>query len=131
MLGLGLQEADRSQGKRRQRRRWSAEEKRRIVAETLEDGASVSLVARRHDLNTNTLFTWRREASRVAGSMVESPASFVPARIGSERAGVAPPWRGDAAGRMEIVLPGGARVIVAADFDAAALGRVVQVLSGR
>jgi transposase-like protein len=34
---------------------------RRIVAECLEPGASVSLVARRHDLNTNMLFTWQRQ----------------------------------------------------------------------
>src|SRR5216683_4754013 len=46
-------------GKRRRRVR-SAEEKRRIVAETYEAGASVSEVARRHDVNTNLLFTWRR-----------------------------------------------------------------------
>ena len=41
-------------GKRRRRVR-SAEEKRRIVAETYEAGASVSEVARRHDVNTNLL----------------------------------------------------------------------------
>jgi transposase len=35
------------------RRRWSEEEKRRIVEETFEPGASVSVVARRHDLNAN------------------------------------------------------------------------------
>jgi len=44
-------------GRRRYR---SEEEKRRIVAESLERGASVSVVARRHDVNTNLLFTWRR-----------------------------------------------------------------------
>lgn len=129
MSGLGHQEAGRSQGERRKRRRWSAEQKRRIVAETFESGASVSLVARHHDRNANTLFTWRREATRTAGPMIEAPASFVRARIGSEPARIAPPPPGDAAGRMEIVLPGGVRVIVGTDFDAAALGRVVQVLS--
>ena len=44
------------------RRSWSAEEKRRIVEESLRPGASVSVVARRHDLNANLLFTWRRQA---------------------------------------------------------------------
>ena len=49
-----------AQGKERRRRRiWSDEEKRRIVAETFKP-ASVSIVARRHDLNANQLFTWRR-----------------------------------------------------------------------
>jgi hypothetical protein len=35
------------------RRRWSLEVKRQLVAETLEPGASVSIVARRHDVNAN------------------------------------------------------------------------------
>ena len=43
------------------RRRWPLEAKARIVAETLEPGSSVSIVARRHDLNANLLFTWRRK----------------------------------------------------------------------
>ena len=42
------------------RRLWSREEKLRIVAESLEPGASVSRVARRHDVNANLVFTWRR-----------------------------------------------------------------------
>src|SRR5882757_11446639 len=45
----------------RRRRSWSLDEKRRIVDETLEDGASLAEVARRHDLNANQLFTWRRQ----------------------------------------------------------------------
>jgi len=42
------------------RRRWTAEEKRRVVEETRAPGASVSVVARRHDLNANLLFKWKR-----------------------------------------------------------------------
>ncbi len=45
---------------RRKRRSWSVEEKRRIVDESLAAGASIAEVARRHDLNANQLFTWRR-----------------------------------------------------------------------
>src|SRR5260370_24857810 len=44
-----------------QRREWPEALKRQMVAETLEPGASVSIVARRHDVNTNQLFKWRRE----------------------------------------------------------------------
>src|SRR3979490_1201951 len=40
---------------------WPEELKRQMVAETLEAGSSVSIVARRHDVNTNQLFKWRRE----------------------------------------------------------------------
>ena len=37
----------------RPRRRWPVAEKRRIVLESFEAGASVSVVARRHDVNAN------------------------------------------------------------------------------
>src|SRR5437763_3426245 len=43
------------------RRNWPEAFKCQVVAETLEPGSSVSIVARRHDLNTNQLFKWRRE----------------------------------------------------------------------
>ena len=45
----------------RRRRSWTRDEKRRIVEESLEDGASIAEVARRHELNANLLFTWRRK----------------------------------------------------------------------
>ena len=52
----------------RRRRSYSVEEKLRIVQETLKPGASVSVVARRHDINANMLFTWRRHHEE--GSLV-------------------------------------------------------------
>jgi transposase len=45
----------------RRRRFWTRDEKRRIVEESREDGASIAEVARRHELNANLLFTWRRQ----------------------------------------------------------------------
>lgn len=48
----------------RRRRRWSVAEKRRVVEESFEPGASVSIVARRHDVNANQLFSWRRAYER-------------------------------------------------------------------
>src|SRR5260370_27425249 len=47
--------------KREPRRQRSVEEKRRIVEETLEAGASVARVARRHAVNTNQVFYWRKK----------------------------------------------------------------------
>src|SRR5467141_4355274 len=46
---------------REARRRRSVEEKRRIVEETLEAGASVARVARRHAVNANQVFYWRKK----------------------------------------------------------------------
>jgi len=43
-----------------QRQRRSIAEKRRIVEETLVEGASVARVARAHDINANQVFGWRR-----------------------------------------------------------------------
>lgn len=42
------------------RRRWSAAEKLRIVEETLEDHASISIIARRNGVAPNLLYRWRR-----------------------------------------------------------------------
>src|SRR3979411_1825731 len=46
---------------RTKRRRRTVEEKRRIVEETLEAGASVARVARRHAVNANQVFYWRKK----------------------------------------------------------------------
>ena len=43
------------------RRRWSDEDKRRLVAETLAAGGTVHGVARRYGINTSQLFTWRKQ----------------------------------------------------------------------
>ena len=45
-----------------QRRQWSDEDKARVVVESLEHGANVSEVARRHGLSPQQLFGWRRQA---------------------------------------------------------------------
>jgi transposase len=44
------------------RRRWSSDDKARIVAESLEPGANVSEIARRNGLSPQQLFAWRRAA---------------------------------------------------------------------
>ena len=60
------------------RRRWSSEEKRSIIQETYLPGMSVSLVARKHDINPCQLFTWRRlmEAGGLEG--IRSEEEVVP-----------------------------------------------------
>jgi Transposase len=59
---IGVVDTKRSSG-RPKRRQWTAALKRRIVAETLAPGASVSIVARRHNVNAKQVFKWRREIS--------------------------------------------------------------------
>jgi transposase len=113
---------------KRQRRVRSADEKRRIVAETFEPGASVSAVARRHGLNANLLFTWRREMSSGLSASADDPIGFVPAVIGAAPVTAAVPPPPSAGGQMEIVFAGGERVIVDRTVDAVALARVIKVL---
>ena len=66
------------------RRRWSADEKARAVAETLRPGAKVSEVARRWQICPQQLFGWRRQVLREGGTQraVEAAddrhAAFVP-----------------------------------------------------
>jgi len=62
-----------------QRRRWSAEEKARIVQETYAPGMSVSLVARQHGIAPNQVFTWRRLYAEGALSAVGAGEEVVPA----------------------------------------------------
>jgi transposase len=52
---------------RRYRRSWSRDEKRRIVDETFHPGASVADVARRHGLNANLVFNWRKASWATGG----------------------------------------------------------------
>ncbi len=113
------------------RRLWTRDEKRRIVAEAAAPGASVSMVARRHDVNANMVFTWRRQFGAGLSRPNDGAPTFVPAVIGGAPVVSASPVPGSPAGRMEISLADGARVVVGADVEAAALARVIEVLSRR
>ena len=76
------------------RRRWSADDRARILAETLVPGAVVSVVARRHGLTPQQLFTWRREARQAAtGLPAFVPAVTVPEPVAVEPAATRPPRR--------------------------------------
>jgi transposase len=65
------------------RRRWSAEEKARIIEETLEPGARVSEIARRWQVCPQQVFGWRRQARLDLSGLTTEPAAcslppFVP-----------------------------------------------------
>jgi transposase-like protein len=57
------------------RRQYSEALKRQIVAETLEPGSSVSIVARRHDVNSNQLFDQSPETAERAPGVLARPAN--------------------------------------------------------
>ena len=117
------------------RRRWSRDEKMRILAESLEPGATVAEVARRNDVAPSLLFSWRRQARLP----VAASTTMVPVTIAEPSGPVAAAHtkprrtRGPAKerGLIEIDLGGGRRVRVDAGVDAKALARVLDVLSSR
>jgi transposase len=124
------------------RRRWTAEEKQRIVAESFSARRMVKPTARRYGLSTGQLYLWRRLARE--GKLVgqDEEPGFVPAIVVRDSAGETSvrktqlPSSGDCGagvggGRIVVVLSGGLRVIVGSDVDVGALGRVLEVLGRR
>lgn len=109
----------------RRRRSWSLDEKRRIVDESLADGASIAEVARHYDLNANQLFTWRRQFG-VEPVTPKELAPILPVTIAPDTTAADSDLR--STGQMEVVLAEGDRIIVWADVETAALSRVVKAL---
>ena len=124
------------------RRRWTLEEKRRIVAESYGGRGEVSATARRHGLSGGQLFTWRRLARE--GRLGEEGAALVPVKIAvpaAERPAAAHGDRHDetmppaeastSTGAIVIELLHGRRIRVDRDFDTDALRRVIDLLDRR
>ena len=107
------------------RRRWTRAEKQAIVAECGVDRASVSAVARKHNIATSLLFRWRRELGPARTAAEVKPA-FVPVALPAPVGSAV----GDG-GVIEIELSGGRRMRVAGAVDVVALRRVIEVLDGR
>jgi transposase len=108
------------------RRRWSAEEKARVVAETLVPGASVSEVARRWQVCPQQVFTWRHAARRDVSAISRETAlpptmGFVPI-VSEAAASEASP-----AAIIEITLAG-AVVRVTGGMDGALLTAVLRAV---
>ena len=104
------------------RRRWSADEKARILDEAMAPGAIVSEVARRHSMSPQHLFTWRRQAKREAG---DHPLAFTPVVVAPD------PSQAISAAPREAVIEiavEGAVVRVPPGADGATLAVVLQVL---
>jgi transposase len=104
------------------RRRWSDEDKARIVAESLDPATTASAVARRYGLHASQLFTWRQQLQRSAATAALGEQAFVPVLMAEDG-----PARAEPGGRIEIAL-GPAVVRVGTDVDAATLRRVLEVV---
>jgi len=112
------------------RRNWSDALKRQIVAETLEPRSSVSVVARRHDVNSNQLFKWRRELLPQEPNAAIETIAMVPVTIEPEPE---PERRSrrrrtERAGFIEIELGSGARVVLRGEVPRRTLRQVIELL---
>jgi len=129
-------------------RRWSREIKRQVVEATFAPGMSVSIVARRYDINANQLFTWRLKYYRGELGEIGAPraAEFVPVTVLDQA--VAPmkmkqlpspqlpatkpvatsPERPSRRGRIDLELKSGIKLKLHGDVDAASLKQILSVL---
>jgi transposase len=118
------------------RRRWSQDDKARIVEETLVPGAKVTEVARRNGVAASVVFTWRRQARTVAKVEpcfvpVQITAASEPAKQLSEDDRRMRPLPAVRNGLIEIDLGNRRRIRVDAQVDPEALARVLDVLERR
>ncbi len=109
------------------RRRWSREEKLRIVAESYQGHRQVSSVARRYDISRAQLYAWRR----ALGGVADGIPGFSRAVMVPEVSAVGPNASCVVVGRMEVLTRRGDRIIVGGDVEASAFARVLAVLEGR
>ena len=115
----------------RARRRWSEDDKRRLLAETFAPGETVHGVARRRGVSTSQLFTWRKRLRAEAG--FPPPAPGVPGFAAVAIAPV-PPLAGEAEappGLIEVELAGGDRVRITGAADPAVVAAALRALAGR
>ena len=127
------------------RRRWSFEDKARIVEESFAPGVTVAAVARRNGVASSLVFGWRDQAKSghlggngtapmlVPVSIIAAVSEPVSATLSSQVA-IAPPAEPAKpsrrrAGVIEIDLGSGRRLKVDRDVDAGALARVLDVLA--
>jgi transposase-like protein len=117
-----------------ERRRFSAADKKRIIAETERPGASVSGVARQYDITAQLLFRWKRDLAPATETTfmpvtitdgadqqsATSPVTHEPAPVIIERS----------APGIEVELLGGRRVRFARDVDPETVRRLVSLLEG-
>ena len=116
------------------RRSWSWDQKRRIVVEAMQPGATPTEVIRRWGLTSSLFYTWRRQ---VMGGELGAVPTPLPTFAQVAMTGDAPaeqpvpdrPARAPA--RIEVALPCGTVLRLDEDVGAEALRRVLAVLRGR
>ena len=111
------------------RRHRTVEEKLQIVQEALQPGASNAEVARRHGLNANLLFNWRRQYERgllATRTRRVRGRRLVPIKLLEAKASSAP----TSPTALRVEFPSGIQLHVSGGADVALLERVIGLLRG-
>ena len=118
------------------RRRWSRDDKERLVAACLEPGAVLSEIARSAGIHVSQLFRWRKEFCRIEGPATQMESRLVPVIVSDSVSAAQPaspepssaprPRRKSSA--VVIELGSGRRVRVDSDIDTDVLGHILDVV---
>ena len=128
----------------RRRKQWSVQEKVQIVRETLQSGSSVPIIARRHGVNANQIFTWRREYRRgklleqgVESARERKAPALLPVQIhvpmkaaAPQEARAAPASPASEPQRVEIEFPSGTRLRIWGGLGTERLQAILRELAG-
>jgi transposase len=119
------------------RRRWSIEEKLRILGQSVAPGSSVSLVCRMHGISSGQLYTWRKQfrTGELTGFapvavLADAPVEQLPGpAMAPDRTAPVICAEAAALGMIEVELPSGVKLRLKGNVEEAALRRVLSALS--
>jgi transposase len=106
------------------RRYRSKQERRQVVEETLQPGASVAVIARQHGVNANQVFHWRKLYREGRLQLEPAAAQLVPVRISELVSGEQAPTKFYAG--VIVVELGRARIRVEGAVDADSLRLILE-----
>jgi transposase len=111
------------------RRRWSEDEKLKIVLESLRAPRQVAATARRYGVSRSLLLRWRRSFRPEPKDAAAQQMGFVPARVVAESGATPGPCGPAGGGAIEIEFAAGARMRITGTVDAATLKAAVAALA--
>ena len=111
------------------RRRWSEDEKLKIVLESLQAPRQVAATARQYGLSRSLLLRWRRSFHPEPKDASGQQMGFVPARVMPDSSVTAGPVEPARAGAIEIEFAAGVRMRITGAVDAATLKAAVAALA--
>lgn len=111
------------------RRSWRVEEREQILSEAFAPGAVASLVARRHDVSTGLLYSWRKKALAQLDRTAFAQAAFLPAVVEEGRAACsASGAKARSTAVIEVILDRGVRVRIEAGMPVALVTATLKAL---